>query len=59
VSRPGDYEALAKNTLELARNPQLTEKLGNSGRRYIEKELTTESIGREMLKVLSGALQKL
>jgi glycosyltransferase involved in cell wall biosynthesis len=55
VSRPGDIEALAKNTLELAHNPQLAEKLGSSSRRYIEKGLTTESVGREILKVLTGA----
>jgi glycosyltransferase involved in cell wall biosynthesis len=54
VSRPGDFDALAKNVLELARNPQLTEKLRDSGRRYIEKELKTENIGREMLKALTA-----
>jgi len=58
VSKPGDPEALAANVLELARNPQLAGKLGSSGKRYVEKELTIESIGREMYEAFAGVCGK-
>jgi glycosyltransferase involved in cell wall biosynthesis len=58
VSRPGDYEALAKNTLELARNPRKAEEMGANGRSFVEREASLDKIGAELLNALTAAGRK-
>jgi glycosyltransferase involved in cell wall biosynthesis len=58
VSRPGDHEALAKNTLELARNPEKAEEMGANGRRFVEYETGLEKVGPQLLGVLTSAIKK-
>ena len=48
VVKPGDYEALAKSILYLRENQGVAKKLGTSGRRYVENNLTIEKIGLKM-----------
>ena len=48
VVKPGDYEALAKSILYLKENPGVARRLGASGRRYVENNLTIEKIGLKM-----------
>jgi len=56
VIKPGDYEALAKAVLYLETNPDLAKKLGDSGRRYVEDNLSIERIGEEMITVFNYVL---
>jgi glycosyltransferase involved in cell wall biosynthesis len=42
VVKPGDYEAIAKAILYLKNNPNLAKELGDSGRCYIESNLSIE-----------------
>jgi glycosyltransferase involved in cell wall biosynthesis len=53
VVRPGDHEALANAVLQLRNNPELARELGESGRKYVEKNLSLESIGCEMVQLLN------
>ncbi|MBS7635569.1 glycosyltransferase family 4 protein [Candidatus Bathyarchaeota archaeon] len=55
VVRPGDCEALAKAVLYLRENRNIAEKLGASGRQYIENNLSIEKIGLRMREVLELA----
>jgi len=52
VVKPGDYEALARSIVYLRENQGVAEKLGASGRRYIENNLSIEKIGMKMRRVL-------
>jgi len=54
VVKPGDYEALAKSILYLRENQGVAEKLGASGRRCVESNLTIEKIGLKMKKLFEG-----
>jgi glycosyltransferase involved in cell wall biosynthesis len=58
VSRPGDHEALAKNTLKLARNPRKAEEMGAIGRSFVEREASLDKIGAELLNALIAAGRK-
>ena len=58
VVKPGNPKALAEAVLLLMQNPQLAEKLGSSGRRFIEKELIIENIGRKIYEVLIEVCEK-
>jgi glycosyltransferase involved in cell wall biosynthesis len=58
VSRPGDHEALAKNTLELARNPQKAEEMGANGRSFVEHEASLEKIALQLFSVLASVIEK-
>jgi len=58
VVKPGDYEALARAVLYLKNNPDLAGELGNSGRRYVENNLSIECIGREMLAAFNKVLRR-
>jgi len=58
VSRPGDHEALAKNTLELARNPRKAEEMGANGKSFVEREASLNKIGAELLNALTEAGRK-
>jgi len=51
VVKPGDYEAIAKAILYLKNNPDLAKELGDSGRHYIESNLSIEKIGKEIIAV--------
>jgi colanic acid biosynthesis glycosyl transferase WcaI len=51
--KPGDGETLAKAVLYLKNNPYLARKLGNSGRHYVESNLSIEKIGYKMMTVFN------
>ena len=52
VVKPGDYRALANAIIYLKENPEAAEGLGVSGRSYVERDLSIERIGQEMVNVL-------
>jgi glycosyltransferase involved in cell wall biosynthesis len=54
VVKPGDYEALAKAVVYLKNNSNLARELGDSGRRYIEDNLSIEKIGKEMVTIFKS-----
>jgi colanic acid biosynthesis glycosyl transferase WcaI len=56
VVKPGDYEALAEAVLYLKNNSDAAEKLGDSGRRYVEDNLSIEKIGKKMTTVFNKVL---
>ncbi|MEM3365321.1 MAG: glycosyltransferase family 4 protein [Candidatus Bathyarchaeia archaeon] len=47
----GDYEGLAKAVLFLKDNPILARNMGLSGRSYVERSLSIESIGLELTRI--------
>jgi len=51
VVKPGDYGALSKAVLYLRENRDVAEKLGASGRKYVENNLSIEKIGLKMMTV--------
>jgi len=53
VVKPGDYESLVNAILYLKNNPDLTRKLGNSGRRYVENNLSVDIIGLKIMAVFN------
>lgn len=53
VVKPGDYEGLAKAILYLKENHVVAEKLGASGRKYVERNLSIDKIGLKMMTVLN------
>jgi len=58
VVKPEDYEALAKVVLYLKENWGVTEKLGASGRQYVENNLSIKKIGSKMVAVLTTCVSK-
>jgi glycosyltransferase involved in cell wall biosynthesis len=58
VVKPGDYEAIAKAVFYLKNNPNLARELGDSGRRYVENNLSIEKIGEEIMVVFNKVLKK-
>lgn len=52
VVKPGDHEALAKSLLYLRENRIVAKKLGASGRRYVENNLSMDWVGIRMKKAL-------
>jgi glycosyltransferase involved in cell wall biosynthesis len=58
VVKPGDYEALAKAIIWLKENPKLALKIGENGRRYVEKEASIEAIGSKMKQTLQTLIVK-
>jgi glycosyltransferase involved in cell wall biosynthesis len=56
VVKPGDYEALAKAVLYLKENRDVAEKLGASGRQYVENNLSIEKIGSKMMTIFKKIL---
>ncbi|MGB9726466.1 MAG: glycosyltransferase family 4 protein, partial [Fervidicoccaceae archaeon] len=58
VVKPGDYRALANAIIYLKENPEVAERLGVSGRKYVERNLSIERIGREMMIVLKVLTNK-
>jgi len=46
VVKPGDYEQLAEAILTLYENPVLARELGENGRRYVERYVAIDSIGK-------------
>jgi glycosyltransferase involved in cell wall biosynthesis len=57
VVKPRDYEALAKSILYLRENHGIAEKLGESGRQYVENNLSIEKIGLKMMTVFNQSLR--
>jgi len=57
VVKPGDYEGLVKAVLYLRENRDVAERLGASGRRYVENNLSIEKIGLKMMAVFQIALR--
>ncbi len=51
VVKPGDCEALAEAVLHLRENRGFAERLGASGRRYVENNLSIDKTGKEMKKL--------
>lgn len=51
VVRPGDYEALAKSIISLKENQDLVDRLGQSGRIYVEENLSINKIGSRMKRL--------
>jgi len=58
VVKPRDYEALAKAVLYLKENKDNAWKLGVSGRRYVENNLSLKRIGSKMMAAFGYALRK-
>jgi hypothetical protein len=58
VVKPGDYEALAKAVLYLRENYSVVEKLGASGRRYVESNLSIEKIGLKMKDIFKSIIAR-
>jgi glycosyltransferase involved in cell wall biosynthesis len=56
VVKPGDHEALAKAILYLRKNNRIAEKLGASGRRYVEDNMSLEKIGFQMKEILKSVM---
>ena len=56
VVKPGDYEALAKAVLYLRENRGVAERLGMSGRRYVENNLAIEKIGLRINDVFKSVI---
>ncbi|MBO3810153.1 MAG: glycosyltransferase family 4 protein [Candidatus Brockarchaeota archaeon] len=56
VVKPGDHKALAEAIMLLKENRQMAGKLGVSGRRYVEENLTIEEIGLRMKTMFLGIL---
>jgi glycosyltransferase involved in cell wall biosynthesis len=56
VVKPGDHEALAKAVLYLKENKDTAWKLGVSGRRYVEDNLSIERVGSEMVMLFRKVL---
>ncbi len=55
VVNPGDYKALAEAVLRLKDNATLRRRLGNNGRKYVERNLSIEIIGEKMRRILEAA----
>lgn len=53
VVEPGDYEGLAKAVIYLRENRGIAEKMGNSGRLYVENNLSIEKVGFKMSKIFA------
>jgi colanic acid biosynthesis glycosyl transferase WcaI len=51
VVKPGDYEAIAEDVLYLKNNSDVAKKFGDSGRRYVEDNLSIEKIGLKVEEV--------
>jgi len=58
VVKPGDYEALAKAVLYLKNNSDLAKKLGGSGRKYVENNLSVDKIGLKTMVIFNRVLEE-
>jgi colanic acid biosynthesis glycosyl transferase WcaI len=56
VVKPGDSEMLQRAIIRLIENPEFAEKLGNSGRKYVQDNLSIEQIGSAMKEILNNNL---
>jgi len=56
VVNPGDYEALAKAVLYLKEDKDSARRLGVSGRRYVENNLSIKKIGLKMMMLFRKVL---
>jgi glycosyltransferase involved in cell wall biosynthesis len=53
----GDYKALAQAVVSLIENPDCARIMGENGRRYVEKMLSIESIGKQILEILKTSIK--
>jgi glycosyltransferase involved in cell wall biosynthesis len=58
VVKPGDHESLAKAILYLKNNPEYAEKLGDSGRKYVDDNLSVNKIGLKTMVILNRILEE-
>lgn len=58
VVRPGDYKALADAILYLKNNPDLANKMGANGRKYVEKNLKITKIGERLHNFFSKLISE-
>lgn len=58
VVKPGDHESLAKSVFYLKENPGLAEKLGRSGRKYVEANLSIDKIGLQMMSIFNSLIMR-
>jgi len=58
VVEPGDYKSIAQAILYLRENPAIAKNMGESGRRYVEENMSLQKIGLRMKQVLGGVAQK-
>ncbi|MDI6847456.1 MAG: glycosyltransferase [Candidatus Bathyarchaeia archaeon] len=56
VVKLGDYKALAKAVLYLRENRDVAGKMGVSGRRYVENNLSIAKIGSEVIMLFGKVL---
>jgi len=54
VVKPGDYEALGSVVLYLRDNPEIANKLGENGRKYVKIALSCEKIGSHMKDIFES-----
>jgi len=57
VVKPGDYKGLANAVLLLKNNPDVAQRIGLSGRHYVEKYLSIEAVGLEFKRIFEQLLQ--
>jgi len=56
VVKPGDHEKLAETVICLKENPEKAREMGRKGRRYVENNVTIETVGLELKKVLEASI---
>ncbi|MEM2103437.1 MAG: glycosyltransferase family 4 protein [Candidatus Bathyarchaeia archaeon] len=56
IVKPGDYEGLAEDVLYLEENRDVAGKMGVSGRRYVENNLSIAKIGSEIMMLLGKVI---
>ncbi|MHA1676364.1 MAG: glycosyltransferase family 4 protein, partial [Candidatus Njordarchaeales archaeon] len=56
--KTGDYKALAKAILYLKKNKEIAKEKGNSGRLYVEDNLSVEKIGSKMMLAFNKILME-
>jgi glycosyltransferase involved in cell wall biosynthesis len=54
VVKHGDCKGIAEAVMLLSENPEMAKRLGNNGRKYVEREASIEAIGRTMKQTLES-----
>lgn len=58
VVKPGDHESLVEAVLRLENAPEISRRLGENGRRYVEEKVSVGKIGLEMLQVFRQTMRR-
>jgi len=53
----GDYKGLAEKIMELYKNPEICDKMGKNGRRYIEEHLSVRKTAERLEKVFNTLMK--